>query len=378
MTVKRVMMIAGEASGDMHAAGVVRELKRQNPSIEIFGMGGEQMGREGMDLTVHMSHMAFMGFVEVVRHLRTILRVQRALEQQMDRRPPDVVLLVDYPGFNLRFAQAAQQRGIPVLYYISPQVWAWHRSRVKKMKRLVNKMHVIFPFEEEIYAAEGILVQFVGHPLVERLTVQTTKEEFLRRHGLSPDKKLLGMFPGSRAQEIDRILPTMIRSAEILRSMMNVQVAIGVAPNLGREALSASVPASSGIHLIENATYDLMLHADAAIVTSGTATLEAGFFGTPMAVVYKTSPVTYAIGRMLVDVRHIGLVNIVAGRGIVPELIQHECTPERLVATMTPLLTNAAVASAMRQSLSVVRERLGSGGASAKVAASILSWGAAS
>jgi lipid-A-disaccharide synthase len=375
--VKRVMMIAGEASGDMHAAGVVRELKKQDSSIEVFGMGGEQMGREGMDLTVHMSHMAFMGFVEVVRHLRTILRVQRALEQQMERRPPDVVLLVDYPGFNLRFAQAAQRRGIPVLYYISPQVWAWHRSRVRKMKRLVNKMHVIFPFEEEIYAAEGIPVQFVGHPLVERLAVQGTKGEFLVRHGLSAHTKLLGMFPGSRTQEIERILPVMMKSAESLRSAMNLQVAIGVAPNLGREALSAYMPSSSGVHLIENATYDLMLHADAAIVTSGTATLEAGYFGTPMAVVYKTSPVTYAIGRRLVDVRHIGLVNIVAGRGIVPELIQDACTPERLVTTMTPLLTNPVVASAMRRDLSVVRERLGSGGASAKVAASILTWGAA-
>jgi lipid-A-disaccharide synthase len=378
VTVKRVMMIAGEASGDMHAAGVVRELKKQDPSIEIFGMGGEQMEREGMDLTVHMSHMAFMGFVEVVRHLRTILRVQHALEQQLDRRRPNVVLLVDYPGFNLRFAQAAQERGIPVLYYISPQVWAWHRSRVKKMKKLVNKMHVIFPFEEEIYAAEGIPVQFVGHPLVDRLAVQSTKEEFLGRHGLSAHTKLLGMFPGSRVQEIERILPTMIRSAEILRARMDLEVAIGVAPNLGRAALSAYVPPTSGIHLIENATYDLMCYADAAIVTSGTATLEAGFFGTPMAVVYKTSPVTYAIGRRLVDVRHIGLVNIVAGRGIVPELIQGECTPERLVATMTPFLEDAEVSTAMRRSLSVVRERLGSGGASAKVAASILSWRAAS
>jgi len=375
--VTRVMMIAGDPSGDMHAAGVVRELKRLVPDIDIFGMGGGEMGREGMDLTVHMSHMAFMGFVEVVRHLRTIMRVQNALEQQMDRRRPDVVLLIDYPGFNLRFAQVAHRRGIPVLYYISPQVWAWHRSRVKRMKRLVDKMHVIFPFEEEIYAAQGIPVEFVGHPLVERLTVRSTREGFFRAHGLVQDKKLLGLFPGSRVQEIERILPTMITSAQTLGSMMDLQVAIGVAPNLGREVLSSFVPASSGFRLIENATYDIMQHADAAIVTSGTATLEAGWFGTPMAVVYKTSPVTYAIGRMLVDVRHIGLVNIVAGRDIVPELIQGDCTPERLVATMTPYLTDAVAASAMRTSLSVVRDRLGAGGASTRVANSILAWRAA-
>jgi lipid-A-disaccharide synthase len=375
--VTRVMMIAGDPSGDMHAAGVVRELKRLVPDIDIFGMGGGEMGREGMDLTVHMSHMAFMGFVEVVRHLRTIMRVQNALEQQMDRRRPDVVLLIDYPGFNLRFAQVAHRRGIPVLYYISPQVWAWHRSRVKRMKRLVDKMHVILPFEEEIYAAQGIPVEFVGHPLVERLTVGSTREGFFREHGLVQDKKLLGLFPGSRVQEIERILPTMVTSAQRLGSMMDLQVAVGVAPNLGREVLSSFVPASSGFRLIENATYDIMQHADAAIVTSGTATLEAGWFGTPMAVVYKTSPVTYAIGRMLVDVRHIGLVNIVAGRGIVPELIQGDCTPERLVATMTPYLTDAVAASAMRTSLSVVRDRLGAGGASTRVANSILAWRAA-
>jgi lipid-A-disaccharide synthase len=377
VAVKRVMMIAGEASGDMHAAGVVRELKRKVPAIEVFGMGGERMAQEGMDLTVHMSHMAFMGFAEVVRHLRTILRVQRALELQLDRRRPDVVLLVDYPGFNLRFAEVAHRHGIPVLYYISPQVWAWHRSRVKNMKRLVDKMHVIFPFEEPIYAAEGIPVEFVGHPLVERLAVQTTKEEFVQRHGLSCEKPLLALFPGSRTQEIERILPIMVRSAAMLHAATDLQVALGVASNLGCAAVAAYVPPSSGIRLIEHATYDLMHHADAAIVTSGTATLEAGWFGTPMVVVYKTSPLSYAIGRRLVDVQHIGLVNIVAGRSIVPELIQHECSPERLVAAMTPLLTNVAAASAMRSELSVIRERLGSGGASAKVAASILAWGAA-
>jgi lipid-A-disaccharide synthase len=367
------MIIAGEASGDMHASGVVRELKRHDPAIEIFGMGGECMAREGMDVTVHMSHMAFMGFVEVVRHLRTIYRVQQSLEREMDRRRPDVVLLVDYPGFNLRFAQVAQRRGIPVLYYISPQVWAWHRSRVKQMKRLVNKMHVIFPFEVKIYEDEGIPVEFVGHPLVERLAVQSTRDEFFAKHGLSRKKKVLGLFPGSRAQEIERILPTMVKSAQELQKLLDLQVAIGVAPNLGAKALLPYMP-ESGMSMIEHATYDLMHHVDAAIVTSGTATLETGWFGTPLAVVYKTSPVTFEIGRRLVNVRFISLVNIVADRGIVPELIQHDCTPEKIVKVMKPLLTDQREADAMRKDLSVIRERLGSGGASARVATSILEW----
>jgi lipid-A-disaccharide synthase len=378
VAVRKVMVIAGEASGDMHAAGVVRELKLRDPSIDVFGMGGDCLAREGMDVTVHMTHMAFMGFVEVVRNLRTVLRVQKALEQQLDLRKPDVVLLVDYPGFNLRFAQAVRQRGIPVLYYISPQVWAWHRSRVRKMKNLVDKMHVIFPFEVDIYASEGIPVEFVGHPLVERLSAPTGREEFFATQGLQPRRKLLGLFPGSRVQEIERILPTMLTTGELLASRMDVQIAIGVAPNLGREAIAAYLPADSSIRLVEHGTYDLMQHADAAIVTSGTATLEAGWFGVPMAVVYKTSSITYAIGRMLVDVDHIGLVNIVAGRGIVPEFVQHQCTPEHLVAALTPLLTDAAAAAAMRNDLAVVRERLGTGGASARVASSILSWGSPS
>jgi lipid-A-disaccharide synthase len=374
VAVKRVMMIAGEASGDMHASGVVRELKQRDPAIEVFGMGGECMIREGLDLTVHMSHMAFMGFVEVVRHLRTIYRVQKALEVEMDRRKPDVLLLVDYPGFNLRFAEIAKRRGIPVLYYVSPQVWAWHQSRVKKMKRLVDKMHVIFPFEVKIYEAEGIPVEFVGHPLVERLGVGTTREGFFAREGLNHDRKLLALFPGSRAQEIERILPTMVKTAGTLQKLMDLQVAVGVAPNLGAGALSPYLIGCSGIRMIEQATYDLMKHADAAVVTSGTATLETGWFGTPMAIVYKTSPLTYEIGKRLVDVRFIGLVNIVAGRGIVPELIQHDCTPERLVKTMMPLLSDPREAEAMRTDLAIVRERLGAGGASARVASSILEW----
>jgi lipid-A-disaccharide synthase len=375
VAVQRVMMIAGEASGDMHASGVVRELRRKNPALEVFGMGGECMRQEGMDLTVHMSHMAFMGFVEVVRHLRTIYRVQKALELEMDRRRPDVVLLIDYPGFNLRFAQLARNRGIPVLYYVSPQVWAWHGGRVKKMKRLIDKMHVIFPFEVKIYEAEGIPVEFVGHPLVERLSVQSTKQEFFGRQRLSPQKKVLGLFPGSRAQEIARILPTMVKTADVLQKLLDLQVAVGVAPNLGTDALAPYLAGHSSIRMVENATYDLMHHADAAIVTSGTATLEAGWFGTPMAIVYKTSPLTYEIGRRLVDVRFIGLVNIVAGRGIVPEFIQHDCTPAKLVKAMTPLLTDARESEAMRKDLAVVRERLGGGGASARVASSIFDWG---
>ncbi|HET6274129.1 MAG TPA: lipid-A-disaccharide synthase [Bacteroidota bacterium] len=373
----RVMMIAGEASGDLHGAGVVRELKRKRADIEVFGVGGDRMKKEGMELVFHISSVSFMGFVEVVKHLSVIRKVERELEGVLDARRPEVVVLIDYPGFNLRFARKVKARGIKVLYYISPQVWAWHKGRVKKMKSLVDRMKVVFPFEVDLYRREGVNVEFVGHPLVESLGEVRTKEQFLDAYGLVADKKVLGLFPGSRAQEIEQILPVMIRAARRVTAMRSVQVAIGVAPNLGAGFVRRFIPPESGITLVENGTHDLMCHADAAIVTSGTATLETGWFGTPMVVVYKTSPFTFFIGRILVDVEHIGLVNIVAGRKLVPELVQHEMTAENMVRAIERMLDDADYSAAMRSDLSIVKSKLGGPGASIRVADGIIALGEA-
>jgi lipid-A-disaccharide synthase len=289
------------------------------------------------------------------------------MDDLLESRRPDVVVLIDYPGFNLRFAQRARRRKIPVLYYISPQVWAWNMRRVKKMRRCVNSMKVVFPFEVNIYRSEGIDVEFVGHPLVESLRSPCLKEEFFRKYGLDPRKRVLGLFPGSRIQEIENILPVMLAAADELRTKYDLQVAVGVAPNLGREALAPSMRAFPSIAALEHATHDLMRWSDAAIVTSGTATLETGWFGTPMAVVYKTSPVTFFIGRLLVDVPYIGLVNIVAGKKIVPEFIQHDMTTENLVSAIGRMFEDPAYISSIRQELGAIREKLGGPGASSRV-----------
>jgi lipid-A-disaccharide synthase len=366
-------MVAGEASGDLHGSSVVRALKVLSPAVEVAGVGGDRMRREGMELVHDIADLAFMGFAEVLRNLGTIREVRRMLVGELERRRPDVVVLIDYPGFNLRFAREAKSRGIPVLYYISPQVWAWHRGRVKKMKNLVDRMKVVFPFEVDIYRNEGIDVEFVGHPLVEQIGTSCTRGEFLLRHGLDPSKKLLGLFPGSRRQEVERILPVISRAAGLLCGGRELQVAIGVAPNLGKEFVARFTGAGSRAVMVENGTYDLMAYADAAIVTSGTATLETGWFGTPMAVVYRTSPLTYFIGRLLVDVRSIGLVNIVAGQNIVPEFIQGSMTAGNLVKAVGRFLDDESLMTSVRRELSVIREKLGGPGASGRVARGILS-----
>lgn len=361
------MVIAGEASGDLHGAGVVRELKRRRPQVEVYGIGGDNMRREGMDLIFHIAGLAFMGFVEVVKNLSTIRTVEKRMEALLESRRPDVIVLIDYPGFNLRFARRAKQRNIPVLYYISPQVWAWNMRRVKTMKHCVDSMKVVFPFEVEIYRNEGIDVEFVGHPLVESLRSPCLKEEFFRKYGLDMRKRVLGLFPGSRMQEIENILPVMLAAADELREKHDLQVAVGVAPNLGKEALAPYLQGYPSVAALEHATYDLMRWSDAAMVTSGTATLETGWFGTPMAVVYKTSPVTFFIGRMLVDVPYIGLVNIVAGKKVVPEFVQHEMTTQNLVDAIGRMFDDPDYAGSIRKELGAIKEKLGGPGASARV-----------
>ena len=368
----RILMVAGEASGDLHGSGVVHALRALAPEVVVSGIGGDRMKAEGMELLHHIGDLAFMGFVEVVRNLRTIRRVERKLERALDEHKPDVVVLIDYPGFNLRFARAVKARGIPVLYYISPQVWAWHRGRVKTMHPFVDRMDVVFPFEVEIYREAGINVAFVGHPLVEHIRVRSTREDFFRRHGLSSDVPLLALLPGSRRQEIDRIFPVMLAAADALCRRGDLQCAVGVAPNLGRGPLENCIPKGAQAKLVENETYELMAYADAAIVTSGTATLETGWFGTPMAVVYRTSLLTYLIGRLLVRVPYIGLVNIVAGRKVVPEFVQGAMTAEALQNEVGRMLADRTYAQSIRQDLSVIRKNLGGPGASERVARDIL------
>jgi len=368
----KVLIVAGEVSGDKHGAGVVRALRELNPSLEIFGIGGNTMEEAGMELLRHIQELNFMGFVEVLKHLPKIREVEKQLETVLEIRKPEVVLLIDYPGFNLRLAKKAKASGARVLYYISPQVWAWKKKRIKKMKRIIDTMCVVFPFEVELYEREGINVEFVGHPLLEEIPEQKTKEEFCYQHRIDSSKQIVGLFPGSRKQEVDKIFPSMLEAGKMLQREMNVEIAIGVAPHIERERLLSILPNDVEVNLIENDTYGLMNHCDLAIVTSGTATLETALFETPMVVVYKTSAATYQIAKMLVRINFIGLVNIVAGKKIVPELIQHEASSENIYSHAKEILENFLLQNEMKKNLSRVRQSLGTSGASQRVAEKIL------
>lgn len=369
---RRILIIAGEASGDLHGAGVVRELKAIDPSTEVFGVGGDRMQAAGMELIFHVRELSFMGFLEVVKHLPVIRAVERTLAAVIEGKKPDVLLLIDYPGFNLRFARKVRRPGMKIVYYISPQVWAWHPGRVKAMRSLVDKMLVVFPFEEEIYAREGIDAEFVGHPLLEVLREPQDRRGFCRRHDLDESKPILGLFPGSRTQELERIFPAMLGAARLLGARLGVQPAVGVSSALDSGFVKGFLREGSPVRLLQNATHDLMGNSELAIVTSGTATLETGWFGTPMVIVYRTSWPTYLIGRALIRVRSIGLVNIVAGRTVAPELIQHRASAARIAAEAERILSDPAAKAAMAAELRTVRERLGTTGASRRVASAVL------
>lgn len=365
------MMIAGEASGDLHGSGVVRELKKLNPHIDIYGVGGDKMRQEGMTVVFHVSELSFMGFAEVVKHLPLIYTMEKTLRHLLTLKRPDVVVLIDYPGFNVRFARIAKRNGLRVVYYISPQVWAWRKSRIKKMKGTVDKMLVVFPFEQRMYEEKGIEAEFVGHPLLEELHSQLNRKNFFKHYGLDANKRLLGLLPGSRLQEIENIFPVMLAAARQIAAEQKMEVAVGIAPTL-EEDYFRTMYHVDGVHLLKGATYDLMAHSDLTIVTSGTATLETACFETPMMVVYKTSWLTYLIGRLLVRVKNIGLVNIVAGKQIVPEFVQHRVSVENLVREASRLLRDEGTLNAMKSELSKLKGVLGNHGASKRVAERIL------
>ncbi len=369
--VKRVMIIAGEASGDLHGSGVVRELKKAQKGLDVYGVGGEHMRRAGMHLVFHINELGFMGFVEVLKHLPFVKIMERTLESILKFKKPDVLVLIDYPGFNLRFARIAKKYNVKIIYYISPQVWAWHKSRVRQIRELVDKMLVIFPFEVDFYRKENVDVEFVGHPLLEVLQSHMSRKNFCRRYGIDGTKKILGLLPGSRRQEIENILPVMLSAAKNIAYESDMEVAVGVAPTLEEKYFRALFP-MNGVHLVSGATYDLMDHADFALVTSGTATIETACFATPMFVVYKTSWLTYLIGRLLVRVRNIGMVNIVAGKEIVPEFVQHAASVKNLVREALGLLGNETRLASMKEELSKVKDMLGAVGASRRVAKCIL------
>jgi len=366
----RVIIVTGEASGDHHGALVLQALKRQFPELTCCGIGGDELQKAGMRLLYHCRHLAVVGLVEVLAHAPHILRAFRALRREIRTAPPDLVIFIDYPDFNLRMAAFASKRNVPVLYYISPQIWAWRQGRAKKIARIVDTMAVIFPFEVPFYDKVGLDAHFVGHPLMDQRMQLQDKTEALERFGLSNTWPIVGLLPGSRAGEIKRLLPPMIGAAKRIRAHYpNAQFIIPAAPGLNQDHISAAADSvQAPVHVVSGDFYNAVNCCDIALVTSGTATLQTALLGKPMIIVYRISALTYLLGRMLIRVPCIGLANIVAGSMVVPELVQHNATAERIADEALSLLSDDKRRKKIEQKLNTVKHALGQPGASQRVA----------
>jgi lipid-A-disaccharide synthase len=365
-----ICISAGEVSGDLHGASLVREMQKQVRDLEFFGMGGNEMKSAGVELRYHIDRMGIVGVTEAFKQLRFITKMLRELRTLMEERHPDLVILIDYPGFNLRLARIASQLSIPVLYYIAPQVWAWGARRMKTIAQYVDRVAVILPFEAELYTRVGVQAEFVGHPLLERLETTFDREAFLCRHNLKDSELLLGLLPGSRSSEIRRLLPIMLESAEIVQSEIgDVQIVIAAASSKDVHQIEEIIHEHNmSVPVIQGATHEVMNHSDLLLIASGTATLEAACYGTPSLLLYKVSLISWCLARIMVKVPHIGLVNIVAGKEIVPEFIQFQVVPARVASHAILLLKDKKRRQRMRDEMLNVRGRLGEAGASAKTA----------
>ncbi len=368
------MIMAGEASGDLHGANLVREINRQDQSIAFYGVGSRNMRDAGVRLLADASEISVVGATEVLTHLRPLCRVFNRLKQFLAEERPDLLILIDFPDFNIMLGKRAKKLGIPVLYYISPQVWAWRKGRIKTIASLVKAIIVIFPFEVALYKNAGADVRFVGHPLTDVVKSASTQEEAKNRLCLVAEKRTIAILPGSRTREIAHLLPDMLKAAGILNKRFpDLQFILPVAPTLSqgfiRPFLSQSpVP----VTLVDGNVYEVLRASDAALVTSGTATLETGLMAVPMVIAYRISALSYFIGRMIVDVDHIGLVNIVAGMRLVPELVQKESTPQNMADAMARFLNDPAYYQEVKTRLSGIRSRLGDEGANSRVASVVL------
>ncbi|MFA5920257.1 MAG: lipid-A-disaccharide synthase [Methylococcaceae bacterium] len=365
-----ILFSAGESSGDQHAANMFLELKKHQPDIKGVGMGGAKMAQAGIDVRYDSSGIAVIGVVEVIRHYGEIRRALKLMQHIVLTERPDLLVCVDYKEFNLKLARFAKQHGIKVLFYVSPQVWAWRPGRVKTYGKAIDMMAVIFPFETAYYDAENVPVRYVGHPSVDKVHPQHSKADDMAHFGLDEKKPLVGLLPGSRANEIKRMLPVMLTAAEKLQAgLPDIQFILPQADSISDNLLEAYMHQSSiKITVIKNQPYDVIQCCDVVMTTSGTATLEIALLTVPMVITYKLSPVTYWLGRWLVNTPFIGLPNIVLDKGIVKELIQHEATADNLAAEVIRILTDKAYAEEMRANLNLVKEQLGQGGGSKNMA----------
>ncbi|HEV7485943.1 MAG TPA: lipid-A-disaccharide synthase [Thermoanaerobaculia bacterium] len=386
----KLAIVAGEASGDLHAAEVLRELKRLDPTIESFGIGGDLLAREGMRLVHHAREMGIVGFFNVLRHLRMFRRIFDETVDEIAREKPDAVLLVDYPGFNLRMARRCKELGLRVVYYISPQLWAWRRGRVKQVAKYVDRMIVIFPFEETFYREHGIEAVYVGHPLIEEIghiqrpgvgsrgsgVGEASIAETNAASSPTPDTRhptpavRIALLPGSRKAEVASLLPAMLDAVEILARERSVDAYVVQAPTIPRELLDEYVTGRN-VRVVAHNNGEAVAEADVALSSSGTATLECAVLGKPVIVMYRLSFANYWLGRMVVTIPHFALINIVAGKKIVPELIQGDVNGQT-IADETRRLLEPANYAAVVEELAAVRSKLGDAGAARRAAEAIM------
>ncbi|MEO6151418.1 MAG: lipid-A-disaccharide synthase [Mucilaginibacter sp.] len=362
-------LVAGEASGDLHGANLVKALKEQDAGAEFRYFGGDLMRAEGGTLVKHYADMAFMGFVEVAFNLRTILKNLKQCKKDILDWQPDVLVLIDFPGFNLKIAAFAKASGLLVCYYISPKVWAWNQKRVLKIKKIVDHMFCILPFEVDFYKQWGMQVDYVGNPLLDAISAFKPNLDFLKKNNLA-GKPIIALLPGSRKQEINYLLPDMLAIKE---KFPQHQLVIAGAPSFDINYYEQYL-GGQDVPVIFNATYDLLTHADAAVIASGTATLETALFNVPQVVVYKGNTVTIAIARMLVKIKFISLVNLIVDKPIVKELIQQDCTPTTIAAEIDRILNDQAYRQKMLDSYDGLDEKMGEPGASAKTASLIIKY----
>lgn len=365
-------IIAGEASGDLHASNLMKALKLRDPDADFRAWGGDLMHEQGATIVKHINELAFMGFIEVLLNLSTILKNIKLCKKDILQYKPDALILIDYPGFNLRIAEFARNNRIKTIYYISPQVWAWNKSRVKKIRRDIDKMLVILPFEKQFYEDYNYPVEFVGHPLLDALEVQPDIDsfsEFIERNKL-PDTPIIALLPGSRKQEISKMLPTMCRVSD---EFPEYQFVIA-GTTAHSDNFYNKYTYGRSLYIVYGQTYNLLRNAKAALVTSGTATLETALIGTPQVVCYKASPVSYFIARNLVDIKYISLVNLIMDEEVVKEMIQNDFNTRKLVSELKRITTDQIYINTVMEKYAFLRKKLGGSGASDKAAKAIFSF----
>lgn len=371
MSVRRIFIIAGEASGDLHAAGLIRALKKLQPELEIAGWGGDMMEEAGCHIYKHYRELAFMGFVEVLANITTIFANFKSIKDQIRTFNPDSIIFIDYPGFNMRLLPWAKKSGYRTIYYISPQVWAWHKRRALTLKKYVDDMLVILPFEPDFFAQYGMEAHYVGHPLLDVIQPNQTDPSFFSEYNLNPEIPLVALLPGSRRQEISTLLPVMQQFA---MSRQDLQFVVAAAPSQDLSFYQSVCPDMRGLTFIQGRTYDLLAHADFALVASGTATLETALFNVPQLVLYKGNPISYLIAKRLIRVKYISLVNLLLDRPLIKELIQDEMNLENIQGAFQSLENKEDLAR-IKSGYQELKSILGGDGAAERAAKYILEHG---